>query len=670
MPDIIVRNQSELDAAIKAAKGGETIKLAAGTYTSITVHTKTFTTPVTITSLDASKPVNVTTLQIINSSNLVVKNVTAAQNFQPAQDYNYANRIIGSSNVVIDGVTLSGGTGDVTKSMGWGLLLRESKGVTIKNSSVDHFALGMNVLTVDGVTLQGNNFHDNRRDHTNFAEASNVVIDNNMFTNLYPVNGEHPDAIQFMTNGKTKGNTNITITNNVMMQGDGLAFQGVFMGNESSIPYENITIKNNLVYQNGFTHGINVVLGKNVTVDSNTIISKMDAIADWIRLDGVTGGKVTNNVVDQVVITATSSGITQSNNAVLATDAVTLRKIGDLMAGSKAQLANLIVSGVGYQPPAGSAFAAQVAKEQAAAQTSTGANLLLDLQFTATGIVDQTRWSTDETTKALDLTAISNGMFQVKTGTGFELTRDNSRQLFALPAFTLNFDMKRATATGAVGQIMGVNQSWGISLRADGELVFTVKNAAGQSYTVATSGAKMTDTATHKIALTYDSAKGKAIIYVDGVVKGSGTIVGSTRAVEYAGLYIGSPFNAAFSGSVGEIEMRDAALSASQILALNAAATAASQPTTTVKPSLTSSLAASAVTILGTPVTSTALPAATTGTLTLGGSASTASVAQVSLAQAIAMNAAGTAAVSATGSLSVANSLFATKKLVQDFYHV
>lgn len=670
MPDIIVRNQSELDAAIKAAKGGETIKLAAGTYTSITVQNKTFTTPVTIASLDSSNPVNVTTLQIINSSNLVVKNVTAAQNFQPAQDYNYANRIIGSTNVVVDGVKLSGGTGDVTKSMGWGLLLRDSKGVTIKNSSVDHFGLGMNVLTVDGVTIQNNNFHDNRRDHTNFAEASNVVIDNNMFTNLYPVNGEHPDAIQFMTNGKTKGNTNITVSNNVMMQGDGLPFQGVFMGNESSIPYENITIKNNLVYQNGFTHGINVVLGKNVNVDSNTIISKMDSVADWIRLDGVTGGKVTNNVADQVVITATSTGITQSNNAVLATDSVTLRKIGDLMAGSNAKLANLLVSGVGYQPPVGSAFATLVAKEQATAQVPAGANLLLDLQFTATGIVDQTRWSTDETTKAVDLTAISNGMFQVKTGTGFELARDNSRQLFALPAFTLNFDMKRAGTTAAVGQIMGVNQSWGISLRADGELVFTVKNAAGQSYTVATSGAKMTDTATHKIALTYDSAKGKAIIYVDGVVKGSGTIVGSTRAIEFAGLYIGSPFNAAFSGSVGEVAMRDAALSASQILALNAASTASTPSTATVKTSLTGSLASSAVTILTTPATVTAVPVAAIGTLTLGGSASAASVSQVSLAQAIATNAAGIPALSTAGSFAVANTLLASKQLTQDFYHV
>lgn len=618
MPDIIVKNQSELDAALKAARGGETIKLAAGAYTSITVNLKSYTSAVTIQSLDIGNKAVVQSLLIASSSNVVVKNLDVRQDFKPEQDWMIANRIVNTKNVTLDNVVLSGGTGDVTKSMGFGLNVRDSSNFTIKNSSIDHYSVGLSGNNVDGMVIKDNNFHDNRRDHTNFASMNNLVIDSNIFTDLYPVGSEHPDSIQFLTNGQPKGNSNITISNNLIMQGKGGASQGIFMNDENgNLPYTNINIKNNLVYVNGFFHGINVVNGRNVNIDSNTIISKMDATPLWIRLDKTDGAVLSNNVADSIVIDATSKNITQVNNAVLANDSVTLRKLYDINAVSNAALANLLVAGVGYQPPAGSVAASLVAKELLTLQKPSNTNLLLNMNFNANGMVDQSRWSSDETKSPVSGASVSDGFFKVKTGSSFELLRDYSRQLYNLPAFTVNFDLKRDSVTAPVGQVMGIHQSWAIALRANGELAFTMTNATGQNFSLVTSGANLLDTATHKVALTYDSMKGTAVMYVDGVARGSIAVSGSTRGSEFWGLTIGNVFGAAFSGGISGIQVREGALSASEILTLGGGANATVPPADAVKYSLTKGAASSAAALLTSGGTNAAKSVTAMGTATL-----------------------------------------------------
>jgi len=568
MPVITVTNQAQLDAAIKIAKGGDTILLAPGSYTGITANYFNPTSNVTFQSLDAKNPAVLQTLSLHTSSNVTFKNLNFVQDYRPAQDWETANRVMNSTNIVMDGVRFSGGTGDASKSLGIGLTVRGSSNVKLLNSSIDHFSVGLNGLAVDNMVIQNSEFHDNRRDHTNFSEMSNLLIDGNNFTALYPINGEHPDAIQFMTSGRTKGNTNITISNNVIMQGDGQPSQGILLGEEvGNLGYQNVDIKNNLLYVSGMYNGILVVNGKNVNVDSNSVISNADGTSFWIRLQNVSG-TVTNNIADDIILDSSNS-VTQSGNVVLSRDSAALRKIADINMGSKARVAGLLVDGVGYKPPVGSAAAALVAQQQLLLPKSTGGRLLLDLNFTPTGMIDYSTWSTDETSKPINLASISNGMYKISTGAGLDLARANSRQLFGLSAFTLNFNMKRDGVTAPAGQIIGVFQSWNVSLRADGELSFSMTNTAGKTFTLTTSGAKILDTNNHKIALTYDSVKGTASLYVDGSVKGTAAMSGTMLPPGSQAVYLGSPFGAAFSGYLGDIEMRDAALSAAEIVALN-----------------------------------------------------------------------------------------------------
>ncbi len=672
MPDIIVKNQAQLDAAIAAAKGGETIKLAAGTYTSLNVNGKNFTSAVTIQSLDAANQANVTTLQLVNSSNLVVKNLVASQDYKPEEDWMVANRIFMAKNVTLDNVKLSGGTGDVTKSIGTGLNVRSSSNIKVLNSSFDHFAVGMSGRDVDGMVVKGNSFHDNRRDHTNFSEMNNIVLDSNSFTNLFPVNGEHPDAIQFMTRGKEKANTNVTISNNIVMQGSGMGTQGFFLGNEAGLPYENLNITNNLIYLSGYSQGINVVDAKNVNVSSNTVISKMDSTQIWIRLEKVDGGTVSNNLTDALIVTDRSSNITSKNNAVLSENGAVVRKLFDLNATSEASLANLIVKGVGYQPPVGSAAASLVAGQTATLPKPANPNLLLDLQFGANGATDLSRWSSDEPGSTFNQSSVSGGMYKVKQGGGFELTRATSLQLFGLPAFTLNFDMKRDSATTGAGQIVGIYKSWSVSLRADGELSFSLTNAAGKTFSMATTGAKLTDTATHKIALTYDSAKGKAVIYVDGVAKGSTAVSGSTRQAEFWGLYFGSQWGTSFSGGVGDVEMREGALSASEVLALNASTTPAAQATAALQASINQSLASNVAAMVGSAGTGTGTTMPSTisalGTATLGATLGTA--AGSPFGSGAVLGSTATFTTLGAGTLALKSPLLSSKTASLDLFHV
>jgi len=574
MPDIIVRNQTELDAALKAAKGGETIKLAAGTYSNVTLTNRTFASNITITSADATNPATVQRVALNSASNVTFQGLTLGRQISPPEpDYTQLHNVNKSSNIVFDHVTITGGSGDASKSLGWGLFVRDSSNVSVTNSSFDHTSLALEVSNVTNMVVKDNTFSDNRRDGINFAAVTNVVVDGNFFTNMFPVNGEHPDAIQFLTNGTTTASSNIVIKNNIVMQGAGEPIQGIFMNDEvGTLPYQNVDITNNLIYVNGQYNGISVTGGKNINVQQNTVVSRTDdTIPAWIRLERVDGATVVGNVGDRLVASTNTSNITVGANSWLSQDSALLRKFENLNAAGAAKLSGMIVGTMGYQPPIGSAAAALVASESASAKASPTRNLLLDLEFNSTGLVEKSRFNSIITAAALDATNLSNGYYHVQTGKGFELSRSNSVQIFALPAFTLSFNLMRDAMTAPAGQILGVHQSWSVSLTSAGELNFTIKNDAGTTYSIVTQGAKLVDTASHKIGITYDSATGRAVIYVDSIARGTGAVSGSSKALESWGLYVGSPFTAAFSGKVGNIELRDQALSAAQIVSLNTA---------------------------------------------------------------------------------------------------
>ncbi|WP_294258486.1 LamG-like jellyroll fold domain-containing protein [uncultured Sphingomonas sp.] len=669
----VVTNQAALDAAIKNAKSGDVILLAPGTYSSITMTSINPAANITIQSLDTNNKAVVGSVWLTNSSNVTLKDFNVVRPTMPTDEFAVANRVLNSSNVTLDGVHFSGGTGDPSNALGVGLSIRGGTNNKIVNSSIDHFVLGMDVRGVNTMLVRGNYFHDNRRDHSNYSEMTNVIIDDNKFEGLYPINEEHPDAIQFMTTARAYGSSNITITNNVVLQGGGRGTQGFYIQDEvGTMPYKNVTIDNNLIYLSGMYHGINVMNGQNVKVTNNSVLSVADEKSTWIRVENVTG-TVANNLTDQIIKAGTNT-LTESNNIELVNNPAVMRQITGLNLGAKATIASLMYDNAAYKvgyhtgknlTGSASQFAREVTAELALPKPAVAPKLLLDLTFGAQGVVDASSWSTDEPSAPLTAGQVTNGMLNVKTGSGMELSRGTSRQLFNLSAFTLNFDMKRSGQTAPAGQIIGIYKSWNIALRADGELVFTMTNDAGVTSTMTTSGAKITDTAVHKIALSYQSG-GTSTLYVDGKAVGSAKMTGATRKQESWGLYVGNQFTTAFTGAVGDIEMRDTALSQSQILALNAGS-ALSNPVTaadTLKVMVAKGVADSAAALAGSTAWGGAM--ASPATLTLTSAFGTTGNSQSALATAL-------ATASANGSLYTSSapfSMLTTPRLASlDLYH-
>lgn len=356
MATIRVTNQTELSAAVKAAKAGDTVVLAAGNYKELLVDDKISATAITFKSESSTNPAVIGYVRAIRSDGVAFQDLKVGRQLVTGVDQDYTNMALvqDSKNVAFSGITFFS-TGADEKYLGRGIFVRDSASVSVKGSDFSHLAVGMCTMTTDGVVVQNNKFHNLRIDGTEFTAVKNVLIDGNDYRDFKSSAIDHPDAIQFWTNGTKQASTDIMISNNVIMPGTGAGSQGIFIQDEiGGLPYERLTIKNNLLLDAGnYWNGIAVRGGKDVVLEGNTSISPTgDDKVFYIRIDNVTGVKLTNNLADQLVQTGTT-GMTLSGNVFLKEQSSFASKISGINLGTNATVSSLVVSGVGYQPSGG-----------------------------------------------------------------------------------------------------------------------------------------------------------------------------------------------------------------------------------------------------------------------------------------------------------------------------
>lgn len=606
MSDIVVKNQAELLTALKNAKGGETIKLLAGNYGTVNINNYNFASTVNIVSADPGSRALLEQLSINGSSNIAVQGLDLIRPASTVETNATLNSVFNSRNISFDDVHIRGALADPTLSSATGLVIRSSAGVTVTNSTFDHIGSGLNVSGSSDIVLKDNSLSELRRDGMILSAVTRVTIDGNMITNMHPAAGDHPDFVQFYTNGTTTASSDITVTNNLFLQGSGEAAQGVFMQDEvGTLPFVNVNISNNLVYTNGLSNGIFVKGGKNVVISSNSAISRTDDTTPvWIFMANVTGGSISNNIADRIS-TGSNTAVTIGDNSMLEQSGATLRSLGNINDPASVQLADLLIDRVGFHPVLGSvAYDLFVAQKAAAARSSTAlatrGHVVLDLKFAADGVTDVSRFHSSRTTAAFNTANVEvaggTGLYHVSTGQGFEVARSNAMQIFGLSAFTLSFSLQRDSATAGTGQALGIFNSWAVGLLSNGELSFTMKNDKGVTYSIVTNGAKIQDTRSHNIAVTYDQDSKRAVIYVDNVARGQGTVTGTTRGLESWSLYVGNPYGGSLSGKIGNIQLRDVALPAGQIQQTAGSDTADTDPVIGRNPFLTQPLVSAAFT--------------------------------------------------------------------------
>lgn len=320
---IFVNNSQELSAAMRSAKGGETIMLAGGTYDRLMVTNRSFTSEVTIKSAEADNPALFKGVALNRVQNLTFDGIEVTHATHQAGSV-YARAVIvhNSNNIDVVNSRIHGSVDGVMTNDGVGIGVLLSKNVTLSGNTFHDLHRGAVLDDVVNAKVNHNYMYDIRSDGLNFTEVKNVVVEANKFGQFKsaPTNAvDHPGIIQFWTNGAQKASENIFIRDNVSFQSsfDGFPIGGIFLRDErGDLPYRNVTIENNVIYTRDAD---SITLGHVIdgAVRNNTVLSVPGSeyaasINIWDRSTGIV---VENNLTNNLQLR--TDGIASVNNRLI-----------------------------------------------------------------------------------------------------------------------------------------------------------------------------------------------------------------------------------------------------------------------------------------------------------------------------------------------------------------
>lgn len=351
MTIINVSNSTQLHSALSHAVGGDTIVLAGGNYGSASINNRDYSAGVTIKSASLSNRAHFDYLGVIGSSNLRFEGLDVGHALRHGENTSspYA-RVVDSDSIKMVGMSFHGSLDNNAANDGVGLNVTNSDHFQLMGSTFRDLYRGAYIQQASDLTVASNSFQTIRTDGLDFGAVNGAVIDKNRFTNFHPVRGDHADAIQFWLTDQPHGSSNIAITNNTIMQGNGAGVQGIFMSDQKSFGYSNVRIQNNLVYGNDQYHGIFLNGVHGAQVIGNSLLSKStDHKFMWIDLNSGSNITVKDNLAESIQVQHGVTGVSMSHNATPATMGSFLALIPHLNAPTSAN--DLIIHGYGYQVP-------------------------------------------------------------------------------------------------------------------------------------------------------------------------------------------------------------------------------------------------------------------------------------------------------------------------------
>lgn len=288
-----VSNADELQKALEAAEGGDTIELAGGDYGKLSLWDGKqefikYGAPVTITSSDSDDLASFSRVVINGGKNIVFDNVIFDYQFSSNDGNKYRPfEIKGSEDVTIKNSVF---LGDVVKDFSetrddfgsaFGLSVRGSSNITVEGNEFTTWDRGALFSNINGLVVRDNNVHDMRSDGMNFVSVRSALIENNHLHNFrdHEDSNAHRDFIQFWTNGTDMPSTDIVIRGNILDIGEGSWTQSIFMRNEEvdtgrageEMFYRNILIEDNAIY-NAHGHGITIGETDGLTIRNNSVL--------------------------------------------------------------------------------------------------------------------------------------------------------------------------------------------------------------------------------------------------------------------------------------------------------------------------------------------------------------------------------------------------------------
>lgn len=311
-----VSTPAAFQAALAQAHAGDLILLRPGKYSGLSIENVNISSgrPVTISSQNRWNRAVLRQFQITNSSRLSFSHLDFSA--AGATDQYYVWRVTGSNNISFDSVTVTGESNLTPADNPAAFLFSNCSYMSVTNSTFRRFLDGILEAKTNHINISDNLFVQMGGDGVDSVQVAYVTINNNSFTD-FETGSQHPDAIQFWTEGTTVASHDITISGNVYTRGALPASsnsQGIFLNDEvGTLPYSNVVITNNTIL-GGAYNGIMLVHGANATI-SNNIVRGYSDMESWIRVSNSTTTALSNNAAQKYILSQNTVSVTQTNDA-------------------------------------------------------------------------------------------------------------------------------------------------------------------------------------------------------------------------------------------------------------------------------------------------------------------------------------------------------------------
>lgn len=291
-----IRNAGELEAALSKARGGEVLQLAPGHYGDLLLRGKAsspiaFARPVTITSLDPGARAVFGSVTFFFVQNITFSEVDFTYVYKEGEKANaspFQMRDVSDITITRSHFTGDNARGTGTGADGYatarGVFFLGGRNIRVQDNVFRNWHRAGVFGRIEGLTVSGNEVADNRSDGFNFADVRDVLIERN-YLHSFRINlatGDHPDMIQFWTNGTKAASERIVIRDNFLDVAGGGITQSIFMRNEevdkgragAELFYRDVRIVGNVI-RNGHVHGITVGETNGLVIANNTLLQSV-----------------------------------------------------------------------------------------------------------------------------------------------------------------------------------------------------------------------------------------------------------------------------------------------------------------------------------------------------------------------------------------------------------
>lgn len=269
--DLAVADARALGAAIARAAPGDRILLAPGSYGDLIIGPRRGA--IAIEAADASTPPVFRSIFLRDADGVTLRNLAVVYGAAANPLSDRAVEVRRCVDIRLEGLRIASAENGAPGDDANGLIIRESRRVTVASARMTDLFRGAAVYDSDHVTIAGASFTRIGSDGVVARGTRDLTVENNSFTDFTPADPVkwHPDAIQLWSRGAARANERIVIRNNVISRGEGGPTQGIFI-KTPEIASRDIFIDGNRIEQS-MGQGIFVQNADGVTIRNNTLVA-------------------------------------------------------------------------------------------------------------------------------------------------------------------------------------------------------------------------------------------------------------------------------------------------------------------------------------------------------------------------------------------------------------